>query len=93
MLLVSGFIVNSMLKILQFISVESVECLLMRMRRKKEGKMALSVHPWVGMIKLLPCSAKLLDFRYESYGFSGDLIETTTNECQHGKAGTILIVM
>ena len=29
--------------------------------------MTLSVHPWVGMIKLL-------DIVYESYGFSGDLI-------------------
>ena len=36
-----------------------------------------SIHRWVEMLKLL-LVLKLLNIKYEFYGFSGDLIETIT---------------
>ena len=75
-----------MQKILKFISVESVECLLMRMRRRKRRKNDTFCTS-LGRDNQIATGAKLLGTMYESYGFSGDLVETTTNEYQYGKTG------
>ena len=50
--------------------------------------MTLSVHSWVGTIKLLP----VLDITCKSYGFSGDRIETKTNEYQQGRLDSVEVI-
>ena len=52
--------------------------------------MMLSVHCRVGILRML--LAKLLNIKYEFYRFSGDLIETITNEYQCGKVISVEVI-
>ena len=66
--------VHSMMKKLKGISVESTEC-LMRMHKRIKKKYDTFCTS-LGKDDHIATSAKLLDITYESYGFSGDIIET-----------------
>ena len=72
-MLVSNFMVNSMLKILKGISVECMECLNVDMKNKKKKGQILYI---AGRDNQIATSAKLLVTMCESYGFSADLILT-----------------
>ena len=71
-MLVLDFMGKCRLKILDGISVESMECLKEDAQKKK--KMTLSVH-W-GRDDLIATNAILLNIKQKFCGFSGDLIET-----------------
>ena len=74
LMLVSDFMVNSMLQNTQWVFLWNAWNVLSRIHRRKKKK---------GQILYMVCrnnqtgtSVKLLDIAHESYGFSTDLIET-----------------
>ena len=70
-MLVSDFMVNSMLKIFKGISVECMECLNQDAKKKKGQILYIA-----GRDDQIAKSATLLDIIHKSYGFSTDLIDT-----------------
>ena len=74
LILVSDFMVNSMLQNTQWVFLLNAWNVLSRIHRRKKEKKDRSCTWYVGTITAT--SVKLLDIAHESYGFSTDLIET-----------------
>ena len=86
LILVSDFMVNSMLKILKGIFVECMECLNQDAKKKKKEKGQILYK--VDRDDQIATGTKQLDIIHKSDGFNADLIEAINyNEYQCSKAG------
>ena len=69
-----GFVVNCRLKILNDISMESMECFNKDAQKNKEERKWRFLYI-ADRDNLIATNAILLNIKYDFYGFNGDLIE------------------